>query len=549
VKLGTLIQFSKNAGRFKEIVGILAKYGLANWIDDNDPNFIKDMLKSSKGDQIAEMSFETRVRMALLELGTTFIKLGQILSTRPDLVGPDLANELSKLQANVLPDDENDLRLTLENELGKPLEKVYAEFDMSPIGSASIGQVHRAKLHNGQTVVVKVQHAGIEERIETDLDILRILAELAENYDPELRLYQPSSIVSDFSRTLMHELDFRRELRNLNQFRANFASDAWIHIPKAYPELSSHRVLTMEMLDGFSISETDKISETKLDTQEFIRHGANMYLEMIFRDRFFHADPHPGNIWVLSNGHLGLLDCGMIGRLDDAMRDELEGMLLAAVDHDADRLTDHVLQVASAPQSVNRQNLTRDLDDFLSEYVNVSIDDLDLSALLNNLTAIIREHYLLLPAGVSLLIRVLVMLEGTSRLLDRNFSLIELTKPYAMKTMQRRYSPEKLLRRVKNTYRDWDRLLSILPRELFDILIQVREGRFDVSIEHRNLEKVTKWLVHGILSAALFLGGSMILSQEIAPTFRGISIIGAITSCLGLILGFRLIRAMKDKED
>ena len=549
MKLGTLIQFSNNAPRFREIISTITKYGLANWIKENDPQFIKGLLKSSKGDRITDMSPETRLRMALTELGTTFIKLGQVLSTRADLIGPAMADELTKLQANVPPDDEETVRHTVENELGQPLEALFVEFDLKAMGSASIGQVHRAILQNGHSVVVKVQHAGIEPKIIHDLEILKALAEMAERYDPDLQMYQPRSTVADFSRNLLRELDFRRELRSLKQFQQNFAANHWIHIPRPFPEFSSQRVLTMEMLNGYSVSKTERLAAEKIDTQKFVRLGANMYLDMIFRDRFFHADPHPGNIWVLPNGQLGLLDCGMTGRLDNEMRDELEGMLLAAVDNDPDRLTDHVLRIATIPQSIDRRALRRDIDDFLSEVINVSINDLDLSTMLNTLTDILRSHHIILPSGISLLIRVLVMLEGTSRLLDRNFSLAELIQPYAVKSVQRRYSPAKLLKQAKHTYRDWDRVLEILPRELLDMLTRLQDGRFDVSIEHRRLEKVTKWLVHGILSAALFLGGSTILSRGIPPTLGGISIIGAVTALLGLLLGYRLVHAMHKSGD
>ncbi len=228
--------------------------------------------------------------------------------------------------------------------------------------------------------------------------------------------------------------------------------------------------------------------------------------------------------------------------------EELEGILVAAVDNDADRLTDHVLRIATVPSNLDRNSLKREIDEFLSEYVSVSMDDIDLSVVLNSLTKILREHHILLPAGLSLLVRVLVMLEGTSRLLDRNFSLAELIKPYAVKSIQRRYSPKKLFHQARSTYRDWDRLMKILPRELFDFIIRFRGGKFDISIEHRSLEKVVKWLVHGILSAALFMGGAMILSQAIPPLIRGISIIGLSTSVLGLFLGFRLIRVMNNSD-
>jgi len=549
MKLSTLTQFSKNAPRFRQIVGVFVKYGLANWIKENDPEFIKGLLRSSKGAKISDLSPEIRLRMALTELGTTFIKLGQILSIRTDLIGPSMAQELSKLQADIPADTEDVVRHTVESELEKPLEKLFADFDLNALASASIGQVHRAKLHSGHTVVVKVQHTGIEPKIINDLQILKTLAEMAERYDPHLRQYQPRATVAEFSRSLLHELDFRRELRSLNQFQQNFAGDDWIHIPQAFPELSSQRVLTMEMLDGFSIADTERLVEVGIDRQDFVHRGANMYLEMVFRDRFYHADPHPGNIWVLSDGKLGLLDCGMTGRLDHGMREELEDMLLAAVDNDPDRLTDHVLRIASVPQAVDRNALSNDINDFLAEYINVSINDIEVSNILNSLTDVLQRHYIWLPSGIALLIRVLVMLDGTSRLLDRNFNLAELIQPYTVKSIQRRYSPEKLLQQAKNTYRDWDRLMKILPRELFDILTRIREGRFDVSIEHRRIEKVVKWLVHGILSAALFMGGSMILSREIPPLIGGISAIGVGISILGLILGYRLVRAMKNAGD
>jgi len=549
MKVSTLVQFSKNATRFREVVTILMKYGLANWVKENDPNFIRGLLKSSDGEKLSYLEPATKLRMALTELGPTYIKLGQILSTRGDLIGPDMAEELARLQADVPADTKEQVCNTVESELGKPIEELFAEFNMKPMGSASIGQAHRAVLRSGEVVVVKVQHDGIESKIIDDLEILKALAELAERYDPDLQLYQPRLTVADFARNLLRELDFRREMRSLNQFKLNFIENEWVHIPNTYPDYSSTRVLTMEMLKGYSISNIKKLAEDNINGEEFVKQGANLYLEMIFRDRFFHADPHPGNIWVLPDAKLGLLDFGMTGRLDNDTREELEGILVAAVDNDADRLLDHVLRIATVPQSVDRQALKRDIDDFLSEYVNVSVDDIDLSSTLNSLTNILRQHHILLPASLSLLLRVLVMLEGTSRLLDRNFSLAELIKPYALKSIQRRYSPKKFFHQARTTYRDWDRLMRILPRELFDLIIRVRDGKFDVSIEHRSLEKVIKWLVHGILSAALFLGGSMILSQAIPPLIWGTSIIGMTTSFAGIYLGFRLIRTMKRSGD
>jgi len=544
MKLGTLAQLSRNAARFKEIVSILVKYGLANWVKEHEPQFIQNLLKRSQGDPIADLSPEVRLRLALTELGTTFIKLGQILSTRSDMISPAMADELSKLQADVPPDDPNVVRQTIEAELGKTLEELFHRFEPGPLGSASIGQVHQATLKDGTEVVVKVQHAGIEETIVNDLDILKSLAEMAERYDPDLQLYQPSATVAEFSRNLLRELDFLRELRNLNQFRQNFIDSDSIYIPQPFSEFSSRRVLTMERLSGFSVAEADKLDEHSVDRSDFVEKGANIYLDMIFRDRFFHADPHPGNIWVVGDSRVGLLDCGMTGRLDKEMSGELEGMLLAAIDGDADRLTDHVMRISTSPLTVKRSILRRDIDDYLSEYIHISMEHLNVSSALNSLTDILREHRIVLPSGISLLIRVLVMLEGTSRLIDRRFNLVELLEPHVKRSALKKYSPKKLLSQAQRNYRDWDQVLKILPRDLHEILIKIREGRFDVHIEHRRLEKVVEWLVQGILSAALFMGGSQILSRQIPPLIGGLSVIGLITTVLGLILGYRLIVTM-----
>ena len=544
MKLKTFSQFTSNATRFHEIVTVFVKYGLANWVHEKDPEFVKGFFKTSEGVNFAGEPLPVRLRMALTELGTTFIKLAQILSTRADLVGPDIAHELSRLQADTPADSREQVTRTLESELGKPLEEFFAEFDFNPLGSASIGQVHKACLHDGRTVVVKIQHHDIENKIFSDLEILVSLARLAEKYDPELRSYQPQATVAEFSRTLSKELDYLRELRNMELFARNFADNEKIHIPAGNGEYSSRRVLTMEMLDGFSIADTEKLQAADCDTKALARAGANMYLDMVFRDRFFHADPHPGNIWVLPGGKIGLLDSGMIGRLDEALHDELEAMVLAVADNDPTELTDRVIRICTLPSGFDRNALRVDIDDFLSEYVNQSLKNLDLAAALNNLTAIIRRHYLILPTGISMLIRVLIMLEGTSRLLDRDFSLSDLIHPYTHKMIARRLAPKRFFSRMHKSYKDWNRLLTMLPRDLEDILSRMREGRFDIHLEHRHLDAVVNRMVYGILSGAIFLGGCMVLGSEIPPLVRGVSVIGSVIILLGCFLVFRLLRAV-----
>ncbi|MCK5916572.1 MAG: AarF/ABC1/UbiB kinase family protein, partial [Deltaproteobacteria bacterium] len=272
--------------------------------------------------------------------------------------------------------------------------------------------------------------------------------------------------------------------------------------------------------------------------------GANMYLDMVFRDRFFHADPHPGNIWVLSDNRIGLLDCGMVARLSDDLHDSIEAMLLAVTENDPVELADQVIHICTLPNGFDHNRLQVDIDDFLAEYIDMSLEDLDIAAVLNNLTGIIRRHHLVLPTGISMLIRVLIMLEGTSRKLDRNFSLSDLIKPYTHKMVTRRLAPQRFIHNIKKSAKSWDRVLSMLPRNLEDVLDRMRQGRFDVHLEHRHLDTIINRMVYGILSGSVFLGGCMVLSSAIPPLVGGVSLIGAIIILIGCFLGFRLLQAV-----
>jgi len=300
--LASIPQFSRNARRFKEIVYVLGRYGLADWMSRTDPKFFKSLFRSAAGEIIADQPSESRIRMALTELGPTFIKLGQILSTRPDLVGPRLAAELASLQDRVPADPPLAVHEIIAQELGRPAADLFGRLDETPLASASIGQVHRGQLKDGREVVVKVRHVGIEQTVENDLEILDALAALAEKHEPALRTYQPQALVAEFSRTLRRELDFRREARNLEEFNRNFRDDDTVRIPLPYMEFSSRRVLTMEALHGLSIANAEKLRQAGIDSRALAEKGSNVFLTMVFRDGFYHADPHPGNLWVRGCG-------------------------------------------------------------------------------------------------------------------------------------------------------------------------------------------------------------------------------------------------------
>ncbi len=548
IKLTSLPQYKKNALRAKEIVSVLVKYGLANWVHQNDPEFVQELFISDDGEKLSGLPQEICIRKALTELGATFIKLGQMLSTRPDLVGPELAKELAELQSEATPDKPEVVRRTIEEEFETKLDQLFLEFDDLPLGSASIGQVHKATLHNGQVVIVKVQHEGIEELVETDFDIMFGIVDLALKYEPELKVFQPKAIISEFKQVLLKELDFHRERRNLEKFARNFAEEPSVHFPKTYEKFSSKRVLTMEMLKGFSISNTDRITAEGYDRKEIALRGAKISLEMIFRDGFYHSDPHPGNIWILEDGGLGILDAGMVGRVDTYLKEDLEIILLAAVSGDAERVSEHIYRISSIPVGTDRRRLNAEISDFLADVIDIPIKEIKVANTLNGLFSIIRNFNIILPSKLSLLIRALIILESTSRNLDRNFSLGQLIKPFLTKATLNQYSPEKFLDSLKRSYRDWHRLLGLLPNNLSEILLLIRDGKFDVHLEHRNLGKIVHRLIYGILIASLFLGSCMVISQQIPPAYHGISIIGASGCIWALFLGFWLHSDIKKSE-
>ncbi len=541
-------QLVRNSNRFREVVTILAKHGLASWMKAVHLDWVQRIFRNDKSPS-NDVSLEARIRLALTELGPTFIKMGQILSTRPDLIGFDLANELALLRSSTPADPPARVREMIASELGEPVDELFAEFDDLPLASASIGQVHRARLKTGEEVVVKVQHDGIEDNMLTDVDILTRLAEIAQEVSSQLRPYSPVATVGEFSRTLINELDFRREQRNLTAFRRNLRNTTYVHVPKPYPELSSRRVLTMEYLEGFFITDRTRLEAEQVDQEQLAKHGALVFLDMIFRDGFYHADPHPGNLIVLADHTIGLLDAGMVGRIDESLREEIESILLAVVEQDAQRISEVVVRLGSAPPDFEEAALRADIDDFVIQYARQSLGDFDLSGALRGMMSIIRKHKIIFPTKIAMLLKVLIMLEGASRQLSPTFSLAELLHPYSLRAVRRRMSPRRMWRKLEHAYRDWNRLLEMLPRDLADILHRVKKGKFDVHLDHRRLDTSVNRLVMGILSAALFMGSAMLWSRNTPPLLYGVSVVGAVGCALAVQLGWTVLRAIKRSGD
>jgi ubiquinone biosynthesis protein len=570
MNIRTIPHLYRNVKRWTEIIRVLSKYGLADWLSQTNIEFIKERLRDREGEVLARMSREARIRLALSELGPTFIKLGQLLSTRPDIVGAALADELKQLQTATPADPPDQVRKTVETELAQPLEDLFDDFELVPIASASIGQVHRARLKTGQRVVVKVQHAGIQSIVSEDLEVLMGLAQLAEHI-PELKPYRPSANVAEMGRTIRRELDFGREERNLHQFAALFRDDPTICIPRAYTELSTARVLTMEMIDGIPVASTGQLEAAGVDREEVARRGADIYLQMIFTHGYYHADPHPGNIVVLPGNVIGLLDFGMVGRIDERLREDIEEMLLAIVNHDVLMLARIIKRIGQAPPELDEAALNNDVADFVGHYATQSLAHFDLSGALTDMVEIIRRHGIALPPQVAMLIKVLVTLEGTAKLLSPQFSLMEVMQPFQRTMLLRRLSPARQWRKLRRLYVEVEQLVEVLPARIMQIMEQIQAGKFDVHLDHRGLGPSVNRLVLGMLTSALFVGSSLLLSYKVPPLlFHGplqpvtgeptiwnsfrriwyyfglqdISVLGLVGCSVAILVGLRLLLAI-----
>ncbi|MGN6136696.1 MAG: ABC1 kinase family protein [Aureliella sp.] len=553
MRISSIPQIYRNLRRWQEIIIVLRRYGLADWLSQLKVDFIRDWIKDEQGVPLASYSRESRIRMALTDLGPTFIKLGQVLSLRPETIGPGLAAELAHLQTQVPADSFETVEAIVEQELGKPLDEVFRMFHEKPIASASIGQVHVAELLDGTQVVVKVQHANIHATIREDLEVMAGLATLAERL-PELAAWKPRTLVEQLSKSLRRELNFSRELQNLQLFGAELKGFDGVCIPRPFPKFSTQRVLTMERLKGRDVSEFAKdVAVGLASRQGLARLAAEVYVEMIFVMGVYHADPHPGNVLVMAENQLGLLDFGMCGRIDDRLRETIEEMLMAVLSRDASLLTSLIKRVGRMPPRLDESSLSVDVAELISTYGTQPLAEFDLGGALTDVTDILHRHQITLPPQTSLLIKMLITLEGTLHQLAPNFSLIEVMQPFFRRMWIRRLSPRRQVKRARRIYYELENLLETLPSQVSNVMQLVQEGKLDVHLSHRGLSPSVNRLVMGMLVSALFLGSSVLLAFRVPPLLfmrpgwlgiERLSLLGVLGYVVSMLVGLRLVRAI-----
>jgi ubiquinone biosynthesis protein len=537
-----------NAVRFVEIVQVLARHGFADLVQRAGlhkgwPG------KLLRGMHIMRMpvgepsTLGSRLRSALTELGPTFVKLGQVLSTRPDLIGHAIAQELTGLQDEVLPVGFEIISPIIERELGHPLAELFTSIESVPVASASLSQVYRAVLPTGEIVAVKAQRPDIERIIESDISLMAAIAEWIAQHSEESRFVDPKGIVEEFSRSIRRELDFEIEARVAAQFAENFKDDAGIIIPRLFSEYSAKRVLTLEWIEGVSIDQISAYPERNSDPATVAEIGCRALCDMVFTHHLFHADPHPGNIFLLRDNRLAFLDLGMAGHLEETDIKAFADIILAIINQDAEQCLNAVLLLTTADEPVNRAPLARELSEYIAFEAPVIVFGGQVVRGLELMVQIMRRHNLELAPRFSLLLKALVTIEKVGHQLDPKMDMLPIIKPYVEEVLLRRYSPERFVKEVQAHAAGYLQLSRQAPTDLATLLRQLRSGKLKFQIHHEHLETLASTIDRAskrnsvaVIIAALIIGSSLLFTSN-APFAR----LGIIGYTAAGILGFALI--------
>jgi ubiquinone biosynthesis protein len=512
----------RQLNRVRHIGAVLVRYGLAELATRLG---LEGKLRFGRKPQpeVAALSEPERLVKAFEELGPTFIKLGQLLSTRPDVLPLDYLKALTKLQDNVPRISFAEVERVIATETCRLPDDIFAEFDREPVAAASLAQVHRARLATGEEVAVKVQRPGIAEVVEGDLAILASVARFIERHQPDLAVYDPVGLVNEFSRSLRLELDFIHEGQNADICRRNFADDTTVAIPKIYWDYTTRRLLVLELFSGVKATDAAGLGQAGIDRAGLARSGSRVYMKMVFEHGFFQPDPHPGNLVVMSDGRLGVIDYGMFSRIDDETRDLLVDMLIAAYRQDGGRLTRLVLKAGSKTARVDESSLRADIQDMLDRYYGASLRDMSLGRAMRELLSVSRRHRIAVPAGLSMLMRGIATVEGLGLLIDPQFNFIEEMKPFLLRLARRRFGPLGWFKDLRRYEADFESMARDLPADLRQISDWLKRGEIKLQIDHeelrqiaRNLSGSNNQLAAAIVLAAIIVGASLLVVA--APT-------------------------------
>lgn len=519
--------------RLHEIASVLIRYGWGDVVRVLGLASVLEragkLLHWQPRSEVDKLDLPVRIRLAMTELGPTFVKLGQVLATRVDVFPPSWITEFEQLHNKVPPVSFQVLRPILEAQYGgRKLDALFDDLETEAFAAASIAQVHRAKLKDATPVVLKIRRPDIMTKVEADLRILDHLAKLVEFDMPELRRYRPVQIVSQLRRSLINELDLAKEARNLTVFARNFVSDDTVRVPKVYWEYCGEIVNVQEELLGIPASNLDAALDAGMDLKLLASRGADAVLKMILLHGHYHADPHPGNVLFLPGNRIGMIDFGMVGRLTEVRRSQLIDYLGALINKDEQALL-NVLAVWAGDVEIDEDKLAYDLTEIIFSYDDLPLREIRIGPLLSDVTAVLRENNLSIPPDLTLLFKALITLEGLGHQLDPEFHMVEHLDPFVVEVMKARYSPEVVFRRFRRGLRDFGEVVSGLPRDITRLMRQARRGRMRVDLDLKRLDhfgqqlnQAANRLTVGIITAALVISSSIIMTVPEAPFFLGL---------------------------
>jgi len=547
-----MIDALKDLKRIKNIVSVLFKHELGYFLDKLNLKSYLTFNKKLQGKKFEKPdSIPKRLRLAMEELNGGFVKLGQLLSLRPDLIPKDYCEEFSKLQDDVMPLNFRQIKYVIEREFDMPLKKIFVSFDKNPVASASIGQVHKAKLNTGETVAVKVQRHEIEEIFEADIDLMHKLAELLEKNIPETKLYRPIEIVKEFQEYTKKELDYLIEAKNIEDFyKAN--KDKNVIVPKVYWNYTKKRVLTMEFIDGKKIGNIKDFSEVNSYKRIVMENISSSIIKQILEYRIFHADPHPGNILLIWENKIALLDFGIVGRLDQELAEKIENVFIALTEPDSNLLANSLIELNFVEKEISQKELKKDLAEHLSRYYSISSKEFNITEAMYDLLEIARKHEMQLPDNFVLLLKTLITLDGLAKRIYPEFNFVKELKPYAQRLSKKKSTTKYLLNSLKETLFEFRNSFSKAPEELRKTIKAVQSPRVRINIEDENIRKFvieldrsSNRVTFGLIIASLLVGASLMFATKLPPYIYDLSLIGIIFIIIAVIMSTILLFSIK----
>jgi ubiquinone biosynthesis protein len=537
--------------RLHEISVVFVRHGLGDLVRRLGVASVLEragsVLQWTAGARSTQLEPAQRLRQAFEELGPTFIKLGQMLSTREDLLPPEWTAELAQLHSNVAPLPYEAIAPEIERAVklagGASSADMFVDIEREPSGSASIAQVHRARLRDGRAVVLKVRRPDIEAKIDADLRLLSHVAQLVESELPEARRYQPVRVVEEFRRSLTRELDLAAEARNIERFGRHFKDDPYVLIPRVYPQWTSALMNVQEHIDGTAADDPAALARAGLDAKLLVQRGADAVLKMILEDGFFHADPHPGNVIYLPGNRIAMIDFGMVGRLSTTRRWQIVDLLAGIARHDEQPMLEVMLDWAG-DDPVDEERLAADLSELVTDYADVALKDMRVGALIGRITQLVRAHGIVMPSDLTLMFKALITLEGLGRKYDPQFRLTDRLRPFLDRAMAARYAPGELGRRGSANLGQLVGLLGSVPRDIARLLKDARRGRMRVDLDlkrldsfGRKLDETIDRITVGIMTASVVIGSSIVMTVTSGPQILGMPLF-TVLGLLGYLLAF-----------